>query len=672
VSRPGTNELDPTRAKGQRAPSELPDGEGLIGRVIDGRYRIDALLGRGGMGTVYRAEHVAIRRTVALKLLHSSLAGIPEVHRRFEREALAIGRIAHPNCVDVSDFGRLDDGSLFLVMEFLEGQSLGDLLDRHGRLPPARALRILRHVLRGLEHAHQAGIVHRDVKPENVVLVTHDGVPDFAKILDFGIAKILGADGGDEGVKLTQAGVAFGTPVYMSPEQAVGNPVDARADLYAASVMAFEMIAGQPPFYSDDKIEVLSMHTSRPVPRLSDIAPDVKVPSGVELVIRRGLTKRPAERYASASEYIAAIDSALVQLAIDEDVARSGGVTDTGSQPLATAAGGAALLVVPTGQVVLPGHAHGHGSGDRSSPVQRLSTIGTDATGPAPSGAFVLPGQRATTGIGWLAPTRERIRVIATKHRRRLPLIAAVAGLAVLLIVGMIVLGGDDDAAPSAPASEIADNAAGKLEQGDPAAAIKALEAAKDEIADDPQAQLQLGHAHAAKRNNVAALAAYERALALDAALAGDAAMRANLAAIANDKDGVAAVGALTISIQQGKDEGARAKLAEMASTHADMKTRNAAAARATELGLGERVDWMASYTLDLVQGDTCKIRKEAVAKLRALGDPRAVPALEKAKIKKSKPRSKVNQNACLVDDAKAAVVYLKGLAATQPAAPPQ
>ncbi|MBP6843904.1 MAG: serine/threonine protein kinase, partial [Kofleriaceae bacterium] len=194
--------------------------------MIDGRYRLDALLGKGGMGVVYRGEHVAIRRAVAVKLLHPTLAAMPELRSRFEREAIAIGRIDHPNCVDVSDFGKLEDGSLFLVMELLDGRSLGDLMDADAPIAPHRALAILRHVLSGLGHAHAAGIVHRDVKPENVYLVPKDGDPDFAKILDFGIAKVIGGGEIDDGVKLTQAGVAFGTPIYMSPEQAIGNPLD--------------------------------------------------------------------------------------------------------------------------------------------------------------------------------------------------------------------------------------------------------------------------------------------------------------------------------------------------------------------------------------------------------------------------------------------------------------
>jgi serine/threonine protein kinase len=210
-----------------------------VGTIIDGRYRLEALIGRGGMGVVYRAAHTGLRKQVAIKVLHPSLASSSEVRTRFEREALAIGKIDHPNCVGVFDMGSMDDGSLYLVMELLDGRSLGDVLDDEGQLAPTRALHILKHILTGLAHVHQVDLVHRDIKPENVYLVAHGEDRDFAKILDFGIAKPMKSSDLDDGVKLTQAGVAFGTPIYMSPEQAIGNPIDGRADLYSAAALGY-------------------------------------------------------------------------------------------------------------------------------------------------------------------------------------------------------------------------------------------------------------------------------------------------------------------------------------------------------------------------------------------------------------------------------------------------
>src|SRR3954468_12247647 len=322
------------------------DGHELLGLVIDGRYRLDATLGRGGMGLVYRAAHVGLRRQVAVKILHPSLAASPEVRNRFEREALAVGKIDHPNCVSVYDVGRLPDGSLYLAMELLEGRPLADVLEEEGQIAPGRALHVLAGILRGLAHIHHAKLIHRDIKPENIFLIRHGQDEDFAKILDFGIAKPMAASDLDDGVKLTQAGMAFGTPIYMAPEQALGNPMDGRADLYAAAVIAYEMLCGRPPFYSEDKLEVMAMHTARPVPPMRQrmVRGARPVPSSIERLIARGLTKKPSDRYATAEEFLAEVEHALRT--------PDGGVTDvvfdrpdTGSQP----------LVSPEGEVGLAG-----------------------------------------------------------------------------------------------------------------------------------------------------------------------------------------------------------------------------------------------------------------------------------------------------------------------------
>ena len=300
----------------QAAPAMLNQSQELatekVGTVIDRRYRITGLLGRGGMGSVYRAEHVRIRRPVALKLLHPEYAAIDEIARRFEREAFATGRIDHPNIVTVSDFGELPDGTMFLVMELLDGVSLADVLADEKRLSIDRALGITKHVLRGLGHAHACDIVHRDVKPENVLLVEHAGQREFAKLLDFGIAKLLGeAEVEEGGEKLTQAGVAFGTPAYISPEQATGSPTDHRADLYSTSAMLFEMLTGRAPFISEEKLKLLAMHATRPAPRMRDIAPELEIPQELELIVARGLQKEPGDRYPTAASFLADIDDYL-------------------------------------------------------------------------------------------------------------------------------------------------------------------------------------------------------------------------------------------------------------------------------------------------------------------------------------------------------------------------
>ncbi|MBW2279069.1 MAG: serine/threonine protein kinase, partial [Deltaproteobacteria bacterium] len=203
-------------------PSQT-DIDPRLGTMIDERYLLLASLGEGGMGAVYQARHVLMDKPVAVKLIHAELAHIADITKRFEREARSSSRLSDPHCITVTDFGTAQDGSLFLVMELLDGESLADLLERDGKVPIDEALRITAQMLKGLGHAHGQGVVHRDLKPENVMLVTHGDESDFVKILDFGIAKLAT---GTAGESLTRTGVVFGTPKYLSPEQALGDEVD--------------------------------------------------------------------------------------------------------------------------------------------------------------------------------------------------------------------------------------------------------------------------------------------------------------------------------------------------------------------------------------------------------------------------------------------------------------
>ncbi|MBT8493904.1 MAG: serine/threonine protein kinase, partial [Deltaproteobacteria bacterium] len=282
-----------------------------LGQLVDGRYKITAFIGDGGMGSVYRAEHVTIRKQVAIKLLHRQYAKQSGFAERFEREALAAGRIKHPNCVEVSDFGKLEDGTLYLVMELALGRTLGELLKAHGRLPVPRAVHIARHTLRALAYAHEVGIIHRDIKPDNIVLVDHEGDRDFVKLLDFGIAKLVGEAANEVEADLTQVGTTMGTPKYMPPEQAFGKPVDGRADLYSLSVVLYLMLTGRPPFEAPEVIDILMMHASKPPPPFKDKAPGQFIAPELEAAVLKGLAKKREDRFASASDYIEALEDAL-------------------------------------------------------------------------------------------------------------------------------------------------------------------------------------------------------------------------------------------------------------------------------------------------------------------------------------------------------------------------
>ena len=304
-----------------RAKTERPAGaKALIGSTISDRYFIERLLGEGGMGAVYQAEHTLMRKRMAIKVLHPEMTRLPEVVARFEREAMAAAHIDHPHVVTATDFGKLEDGSFFLALEFVEGASLREVIAR-GRLELGRSLHIARQMAGALQRAHTLKIVHRDLKPENVMLVDRDGDPDFVKVLDFGIAKVqmgeLGTNdrSGPEQNVLTQAGMVYGTPEYMAPEQALGQPVDARADLYALGVIMYEMLTGLRPFEAESKVALLGMQVTAPVPAMMTKCADCNVPLEVEVLVGRLLAKEASERIGDAKEVIEGISTILTQLA---------------------------------------------------------------------------------------------------------------------------------------------------------------------------------------------------------------------------------------------------------------------------------------------------------------------------------------------------------------------
>ena len=275
-----------------------------IGSVLDDRYRIDAVLGAGGMGWVYRAEHLAIGRVVAIKVLRTEIGQNAEASRRFQREALASGRLEHPNIVAVSDFGTRDDGTCYLVMELLEGESVATRIAR-GRVPWREGIDTLRGVLLGLKHAHERGVVHRDIKPDNIWLCVKGG-ERVVKLLDFGIAKLFAGSGGDAVV--TSAGMTIGTPAYLSPEQALGGQITPASDLYSATAVLFEMLSGRPPFEETTAVATVKAHVHKRVPAIAEVAPGVVLPPGLEAIVQRGLEKTVRDRISSAAEYLSLLD----------------------------------------------------------------------------------------------------------------------------------------------------------------------------------------------------------------------------------------------------------------------------------------------------------------------------------------------------------------------------
>ncbi|HEY2515613.1 MAG TPA: protein kinase [Polyangiaceae bacterium] len=283
----------------------------LIGRTLPGGYVILELVGIGGMGRVYRAEQTNLGRTVAVKIIHPHLVGEENAAARFITEARAASRLNHPNSVAVIDFGKTQDGQLYLVMEFLRGRDLARVAYEEGPLSFRRIVNVLRQTLAALSEAHHLGIIHRDLKPENIILEPMRTGGDFVKVVDFGLAKVREAE---EKPSITSPGIVCGTPEYMSPEQGRGDTIDARSDLYAVGVIFFQMLTGRLPFEADSPTQVVLMHISTPPPDPRKIAPDRQIPEPLVNVLLMAMAKEPEHRFSDADEFGAALADAMQQV----------------------------------------------------------------------------------------------------------------------------------------------------------------------------------------------------------------------------------------------------------------------------------------------------------------------------------------------------------------------
>jgi eukaryotic-like serine/threonine-protein kinase len=385
------------------------------------------------MGTVYRGERLKLGRPVAIKFLHPRLAREPQVVRRFEVEATAMSRLSHPNCVAVMDFGV--DELPYLVMDLVQGTPLRVVLEQ-GRLPMNRALRIARQILAALVHAHAQGIIHRDIKPENILLEQTSGLEDHVRILDFGLAKLVGND-----LQLT-VGMAVGTPNYMAPEQLREGAVDERVDIYAAGVVLFEMLTGSKPFDAPQVGEVFVKQQTMPPPWLREILPEENFPQELESLLQRAMAKAPDDRFGSADAFAAALD-ALLEAGAPGPAAVRADPDKTLLDPLPAFEMAAGLS--------LPGSSGERGPAKSTSPEAiHRGTVGDLGPRPAAAGARVV---RAFQGMGTI--TRKvgvafggAARWMASTWRRR---IAAAAGLAALLVALSILLSPREVPPPVAP-----------------------------------------------------------------------------------------------------------------------------------------------------------------------------------------------------------------------------
>ncbi|MCS6798691.1 MAG: protein kinase [Myxococcota bacterium] len=361
-------------ASARPPPSGQKGPDPLVGRVINDRFRITALIARGGMGKVYRAEQAPLGREVALKILNPTYQGDhdPEFHKRFFLEASICSKLTHPNTITIFDYGRTDDDIYYIAMELLEGRTLHRALREDGRFEVSRALHIARQICRSLREAHGMGVIHRDLKPANIFLVRHGDENDFVKVLDFGLVKNLSEKGED----LTQTGLFMGSPKYMSPEQIRGEKVDARTDIYALGVILYEMLTGKVPFDRPNSVNILMAHVHEAPPPMSEMAGGVSIPPAVEAVVMRCMAKRADERFRTMDEVLVALKQASTDAGLS--VSRSGEHGASGEFP----AGGAVTGAFPVVQITGEPTATPSGSLSPATPVAGIAT--PPASVPAP------------------------------------------------------------------------------------------------------------------------------------------------------------------------------------------------------------------------------------------------------------------------------------------------
>ncbi|QQR58504.1 MAG: protein kinase [Candidatus Melainabacteria bacterium] len=273
----------------------------LLGQILNERYKVVEEIGRGGMSIVYKGVHELMDRLVAIKVLLPQLVSDQTSIKRFQVEAQAASCLSHPNVITIYDYGVVDDEQPFLVMDFLEGESLSDIIKRDDHVEMKRTIPIFMQAAEALEHAHQKGVIHRDLKSSNIMLINFEGKDDFVKVVDFGIAKLMPSSG-KQAQHLTATGEIFGSPIYMSPEQCTGSTLDARSDIYSMGAMMYEALTGQPPIMGRSVVETMEMHLTTPPPPLKETRPDLEINESLERVVMKALSKKPEARFQKMQE----------------------------------------------------------------------------------------------------------------------------------------------------------------------------------------------------------------------------------------------------------------------------------------------------------------------------------------------------------------------------------
>ena len=494
------------------------------------------------MGRVYSAEHVLMRKRLAIKVLHRELTTMAEVVARFEREAMAAANIDRPNVAAATDFGKLPDGAVFLVLEYVQGKSLRDEIAT-GPIAAERALHIARQIASGLGSAHALDIVHRDLKPENVMLVEKGGDPDFVKVLDFGIAKVPIGEVPLKGetpahTPITKAGMVLGTPEYMAPEQALGQNVDGRADLYALGVILYEMLSGSRPFSSQSQVGILGQQLSKLPPKISDRAPGIIVPPAVEAVAMKLLQREASERYQSASEVVDVINRLLAPIP-GHGIYRFTLPEGSPSSPPPSSSPEAQLLREAITVSSKPKHL---------APLPPLNPLppGSLPNIEPPLGTLAGGESRAAALEAKLESLRAKLPAGVQGAVKNVPtrvLFGAAGAFALVIVIGLLGAIISAFSGPSSKGGVTVASVTGRTESaplerkpalegpfarpdelteakaGGPAA----LEALLEKYPKDPNIPVEIARELAAKKNYVGAVGAVGRALSIDAALQNNA-----------------------------------------------------------------------------------------------------------------------------------------------------
>jgi len=610
----------------------------LVGKVIDGRYEVLRRVGEGGMGAVYEVQHVRLAKRFAMKVIRRGLTEVSGFARRFEREALATSKQKHPNCVAVTDFGRAETGELYLVMEFLEGRSLSQCLGQP--MPVSKVLNVVRQILLALEHAHCNGVVHRDIKADNVMLLDAPDSGWLIKVLDFGLA-VAAIPG--QSTHVTQTHMVAGTPTYMAPEQAARMPVDERSDLYAVGVLMFYLLTGRPPFTGEGPVELLNRKLTSAAPSLDTVVPGV-FSKRLQSVVARALERRPQDRFGSATEFLQELS--------EIQNAPGAGLAPAPTNPLHRgverlaggwlACGRSAFEQWYQGKMVQQQGANG-----RPSWAVRLRTLFTSSAGRVVFGS-------AATALLFAA--------------------FAVWGIAYSLQLSQ---GGKGSSVARKPVARQSSSQpswrkapATKAEPRDlekRVALVRLLiargacrEAAQDTealIREQPRSALAhylYGSAQMCRGRIKSGLQAYRRAIELDPGYRKDSSILEDVAPLLS----APAARDSALAFLTGTVGAPAADLLLDATTSPDAKVRAGAIEAVTKLNRRDEIDWITVLHLDLSQQRSCDERAETVARLREVGNERALKVLLDAReARKGRRRLK---HACVIKQIDEAIAHLR------------